>query len=182
MIETEVKIAVDRRKFEAAIKDCFGDSFPEFKEERNIFYGVPSGFLRLRDYAGEILVTYKGKREEEGELNCREEIEFDYSKQDFEKLQIFFSKIGLPKYFEYTKKRANYEVEGGMSGGYFATISFDILPNGERYIEVEKKEAGGENIIENILHRLEIDRCFREKRSYLEIVKESVKNGTKYKN
>jgi predicted adenylyl cyclase CyaB len=171
-IETEVKIRVSQKKFETLMKFCFGCRSPRFREEKNIFYSIPRGFLRLRSCDEEVFVTYKSDRKKDTNLNCREEIEFDYPEKDFQKLQTFFSRLGFEKYFEYTKLRANYDVEGGMSGGYFATVSFDILPNGNRYLEVEKKEAGSEKIVENLLERFELDKYPREKRSYLEILKE----------
>lgn len=174
-LETEVKIPVDKETFEKVIKELWsgivacGDSGPRFKEEINIFYKVPKGFLRLRDYDGEVKVTYKSERKDSRKINSREEIEFEYPKGDFEKMKLFFSRIGLEKHLEYTKKRANYYFDDGYLGGVGAVASFDILPSGKRYIEIEDIDPSGE-AIPHIRKMLGLENHQIEKRSYLEIV------------
>lgn len=171
-IETEVKIPVDEKTFERALEELWRFEIlvyqikPEFKMEKNVFYKVPAGFLRLRSYADSVSVTYKGKREDSEKLNSREEIEFKYPERDFDKLGLLLSRIGLEKEIEYQKQRANFYFRDGP------IVSFDILPNGQRYIEIENTPEK----IENIVSRLDLQNHPREKRSYLEIIKDGKKD------
>lgn len=184
-IEKEIKIELDKTTFEKTAKELWkgivlsGSAGPQFLQERNIFYSVPAGFLRLRDYDGEVSVTYKGERQNSESINAREEIEFKYPEQDFDKLKLFFSKVGLVRYFEYTKQRANYYFDGGGMGGMIigAVASFDILPNGKRYIEIEDLLKESEETIPHLVKILKLENYPIEKRSYLDIVREGVKNG-----
>jgi predicted adenylyl cyclase CyaB len=170
-IETEVKIPVTQELFEAALDKLWGvlikcyNQKPEFIEEKNVFYKVPNGFLRLRDYGGQVSVTYKGKREESEKFNCREEIEFKYEEEDLGKLELLFSRMGLKKEIEYTKQRSNFYFDDGP------IASFDILPNGQRYIEIEDTPQ----TIQNIVELLGLKDCPIEKRSYLEIIHDDLK-------
>jgi predicted adenylyl cyclase CyaB len=169
-LEVEVKIPVSLKVFDGVVKKLWENSEPEFCEEKNIFYKVPSGFLRLRKFGEDVKVTYKGKREKSEEFNSREEIEFDYGIDDFEKLQLLFSRMGMKRDIEYTKRRANYLFGDGWDG--HATISLDVLEDGKRFIEVEDKPE----VITNVLKYLELNKFPRERRSYLQIVKDGKKN------
>ena len=162
-IETEVKIKLSKRDFDKRINQLWilGLSEPRFISEHNEFYEVPRGFLRLRRYEDRVAVTFKGNRQESNKFNSREEIEFHYSMSDYSKLNAFFEGMGLKKSFAYTKQRALYHFDDGP------IASFDILPNGDRYIEIEDSEE----TVTNIVNLLELQTFPLEKRSYLELLK-----------
>ena len=185
-LETEVKIPVDEKTFEASrIALNRGFKLPDFFPEENIFYKTPEGFLRLRKYCGNILVTYKGNRIESEKMNSREEIEFeDYLPKDFDKLRTFFLRLGLKKDFEYTKQRSIYRFDQGIFGAHDCAVSFDILPNEDKYIEIEELISDGIHdassdgkTIDNVVLRLGLQKHPLEKRNYLDIVR-----GKKWKN
>jgi predicted adenylyl cyclase CyaB len=178
-VETEVKIPVEDTIFETsrvALKR--GVQLDSFLLEENIFYKTPEGFLRLRKYDQQISVTYKGERTKSETINSREEIEFDeYCPEEFDKLKTFFSRLGLKRDFEYTKQRLIYRFDQGIFGDHNCAVSFDILPNGDKYIEIEELVSEGiyspastGKTIENVVRTLGLQNYPREKRNYLEIV------------
>jgi len=166
-IETEAKIRVSEEDFNSRIKQLWIDNLsePVFIPEHNEFYEVPRGFLRLKRFGEIIKVTFKGPRQESNEFNSREELEFHYPLGQYGELKRFYEAIGLKRHFQYTKQRADYVFDDGP------VASFDILPNGERYIEIEDSEES----VRNIVSLLNLQNFPLEKRSYLEILTQ--KNG-----
>lgn len=164
MLETEVKVRLSKREFDKRVKQLWTDSLgePQFIGELNDFYNVPNGFLRLKRFRDIIKVTFKGPRQDSNEFNSREEIEFDYPLWQYDEIKRFYEALGLKLHFQYTKQRANYFFDDGP------IASFDILPNGERYIEIEDSEE----TIRNVVSLLKLQDFPLEKRSYLEILKD----------
>jgi predicted adenylyl cyclase CyaB len=161
-IETEVKIKIGKKEFDERVKQLWKDNLsePRFIAEHNDFYEVPRGFLRLKRFGNWLKVTFKGPRQDSDEFNSREEIEFHYPVWQYDGIKYFYEAMGLKKCFQYVKQRADYIFDDGP------VASFDILPNGDRYIEIEDSEE----TIRNIVSLLKLQDFPIEKRSYLELL------------
>jgi len=154
-METEAKIRIGDKELNRIITVAGNLNF---SKQENIIYELSNGFVRIRDENNKTIITFKGKRKK-SKLNLREETEFlvDTEKNNVKKL---FSFLGLKDSFEYGKLRANFELND-------CVVSVDLLPNNEKYVEVE---GNRKNILKN-LEILGLKNKEIEKRSYLEILK-----------
>ena len=158
-IETEVKIKVEKEKFEL-IYDELGQGL--FFSQRNIIYPLENGFLRLRleqepDQEDRIKLTFKG-RNQKSQFNARPELELNVG-GSFETARQILSASGLIESFDYTKRRVNYPLES-------AVVSLDILSGDLRYVEIE----GAEQDIRKNLARFGLENYPIERRSYQDIL------------
>jgi len=130
----------------------------KFSKQENIIYDLSNGFVRIRNENDKTIITFKGKRKK-SKLNLREETEFLVDTEK-DKMKKIFSFLGLKNAFEYEKLRANFELND-------CVVSVDLLPNNEKYVEIEGKRK-------NILKNLEILGLSRRKiikQAYQEILK-----------
>lgn len=158
-IETEVKIPVDDETFDRIYFEL-GAGF--FFNQRNMFYEVNQGFLRLRleqepDCPDRSFITFKGEKLK-SKFNSRKELELFVGK-DFETVQELLSLLGFSMNFEYSKKRINYKSTSGV-------VSLDILSNNSRYVEIE----GNERFIKENIRDFGLQKYALEQRSYFEIL------------
>jgi adenylate cyclase class IV len=153
--ETEVKIRLDEKELDG-ILHVLGK--PKFQPQKNIFYRLDGCCLRERHENGKIILTFKGKRTDNEKLNIRSEIEISFKNNIKPKIGEFFSYSGSAP-FSYTKYRASFRLNN-------CDVYLDILPNKEKYIEIEGKEG---DIMKN-MQLLGLNEKENEKRSYLEIL------------
>ncbi|MBI3682225.1 MAG: class IV adenylate cyclase [Acidobacteria bacterium] len=137
-VETEVKLPVSSLH---AIHTRIGELGFVMKTERaleaNMLLDTPQStlrrqgaLLRLRQYAGATLLTYKDSGRP-GRHKVREEVEV--SLDDPETAQILFERLGFQPSFRYEKYRTEYTDGGGV-------IMIDETPIGN-YLELEGDSA-----------------------------------------
>jgi predicted adenylyl cyclase CyaB len=153
MIETEAKIKITKEEISELIKKL-GE--PNFLIQENILYEISKGFVRIRKENGKTILTLK--KSAKGSFNSRTEIEFEVNSST-EKLQEFFSSLGLSNPFFYKKERANFRLNN-------CVVSLDLLHTGEYYIEIE----GDPIDIEKNLKELGLKGYPLETKSYFEIL------------
>lgn len=157
-MEIEAKILLKEREL-SHILELVGE--PRFYSQNNIIYSSKKGFLRIRTERGWTRATFKGKRSLDEELNCREELDFDFKESEISQMKKMMKLLGFSGPFEYSKRRANYVLNE-------CTVSIDILPNSQKYIEIEGDK---ENIYKNIKF-LGLKKRNIENRSYQQILKD----------
>jgi predicted adenylyl cyclase CyaB len=155
MKEIEAKIKLSQFNLKRVVEKL-GE--PEYFDQENIFYRSKSDNLRVRYEKNKIILTRKGEAEK-SKYKKREEVEWEFSgtREELEKLMI---ERKYSRVFGYIKKRANYNHDG-------CVVSIDLLPNKDRYIEIE---SDSESDIERVVEFLGLDILPLEKRSYLEIL------------
>ncbi len=136
--ETELKIPVTdleavRRRLEAAAATCLQTAV----EELNVVHDDAAGSLlgsgrtlRLRRYAGRMVVTFKGPTEYHGPVKSREEIELAVA--DLDALATIFARIGLPPVVRYEKVREEWRLDRLL-------VTLDHTPMGD-FVELEGPE------------------------------------------
>lgn len=158
-IETEVKVRVDNKKFENLYAKMGAG---QFFDQRNLFYALDEGFLRLRleqeqGCPDRSFLTFKGEKLK-SKFNSRKELELFIGK-DFETASELLLALGFRMNFEYSKKRINYK-----SGK--CIVSLDILQDNSRYVEIE----GSESSIKRNIRDLGLQKYPLEQRSYLQLL------------
>lgn len=163
MLETEVKIEIDRERKVKEIYEAIGR--PSWDVQRNYLFAFGESFLRIRHEAGKAFLTSKGK-DSGGVYNQRPEIECEIPTEFF----MGFSKLaglnGNPRYYE--KSRASAEFMG-------CQVCLDNF-SGTHYLEVE----GQERDITKVIEKFGLQEFPIEKRSYLELL--GCEDGQKRKN
>lgn len=150
MIETEAKIKLTEIEFKKFI--CLFNR-PNFIDQENIIYLISGGFLRIRRENDKKIITLK--KSAEGEFNSRKEIEFE-TNSNLRNLKEFFKELNFQQTLTYRKRRANIRRDQ-------CTISLDILPKDNYYIEIEGKPEKIKQIIKEFNlqnHRLETKSYF----------------------
>ena len=166
-METEAKILLGRRGLKK-VKEKLGSFFCFDYEQKSFIYDLKNGFLRIRNEPGKAVLTFKGKRNLKDKLNCREELNFEFSQHEYDyipHLKKLVDLLGFKETLSYTKKRVDYTAD--LYKLNTCQIFLDSLPNGQQYIEIEGSK---ENIYKNI-EALGLKGRPIEKRSYQEILK-----------
>jgi len=96
--------------------------------------------LRLRDYSGKCIFTYKGPQKPDPLLKIREEIETSVA--DFDSIRRILEAIGLEETFQYGKYREKYARE--LASGP-VEICLDETPVG-CFVEIEGSRQGIDEI------------------------------------
>jgi adenylate cyclase class 2 len=93
--------------------------------------------LRVRQFAGRCLLTYKGAAQQSRHFKVREERETEV--QDPKTLEVILERLGLQVAFRYEKFRTSYllRIPGKR---HSVSLSVDETPIGH-YLEIEGKEA-----------------------------------------
>lgn len=93
--------------------------------------------LRVRQFAGQCLLTYKGAAQQSRHFKIREERETEV--QDPKNLEVILERLGLRVMFRYEKFRTSYSlrIQGRR---HSVSLSVDETPIGN-YLEIEGKEA-----------------------------------------
>jgi adenylate cyclase class IV len=151
MIETEVKIELERREF-INLSYKFGN--PKGNMQKNIVYNFLGGFIRFRNENGKSILTLKGKRMKH-EYNSRLEFEFSIPNNLFS--YILKSKLG--NFFYYEKIRASVILNG-------CAVCLDTITE-KNFIEIE---GSVKNIRKNF-DELGLKGKNLERRTYCEIIK-----------
>ncbi len=128
---------------------------PESLLQKNVIYKFDNGLLRVRSENGKSFLTAKGKRLDD-KFNSRPEIESELPADFFSQ----FESLGLGSPIYYEKYRASFTLND-------CTICLDNL-DGRYFVEIEGNEK---EIIKNMTV-LGLQDLPREKRSYLEIIKD----------
>lgn len=153
MIETEVKIRLDEKKY----TEIFGLlKMPKKFLQENLIFENEDYFFRIRLELGKNLFTIKSKKRNG---NSRQEIESELSEDIFDEVKK------LDNVFHYKKERIN-------CGFFECAVSLDVLENGMKFVEIE----GDESAIKECLRVFGLDGFEIETRSYLEVLKEA-RNG-----
>ena len=139
--EIEVKIEVSETELESLrvrLKTAGFSKTANRQKEENLLFDFPdrrltnSGCaLRLREYGGKIVMTYKGPRKADPLLKIREEIETLLT--DFNAAKSIFEAIGLEVTFSYGKYREKYSIEDQSDP---VEICIDETPVGN-FVEIE---------------------------------------------
>lgn len=154
MIETEAKIKLtseDKDRILAILGE------PKFISQENTFYKIGDKFARVRLENNQLIVNTKGKKEND-KFGSRKEIEFSLDKGK-NNVHDFFLALGIEKALFYKKQRANFHLNN-------CTISMDILPEENYYLEIE----GNEKDIEIVMKNLKLNNHALETKSYAEIM------------
>lgn len=155
MIETEVKIEIDRtRKFDE-IYQALGR--PEWQIQRNYLFSFDGNLLRIRHEAGKAFLTAKGQ-DLGTQFNSRPEIECEIPPEFF----MGFSKIRgsnqQPRYYEKSRASARFMNCVVCLDNFFGTY----------YLEVE----GSEVDIPKVIKRFGLEDFPIEKRGYAQLLNE----------
>ncbi len=142
-IETEAKFEVTRgglEKVRERLIQLGARPLSGPHQEENELYDFSDGrlarsgcALRLRSYAGESLLTFKGPVESHPLLKKREEIETHVERG--EALRMILGRLGLAVSFEYRKTREILQIDCG-GGGQPVQICLDETPVG-CFVEIE---------------------------------------------
>ena len=102
--------------------------------------------LRVRQFAGHCLLTFKGVAEQSRHFKIREERET--AVEDPETLSIILERLGLEVFFRYEKYRTSYSLRlRGMRRS--VDLSVDETPIGN-YLEIEGTEADIHRVAEKL--------------------------------
>ncbi len=145
-IETEAKFEVrpgDLEKVRQQLIQLGARPFAGPHNEENELYDFPDGrlaragcALRLRSYAGQSLLTFKGVVQSDPLLKKREEIETRVEKADA--LRTILGRLGLAVSFGYRKTREILQIE---HGGQPLQVCLDETPVG-CFVEIEGAAEG----------------------------------------
>ncbi len=151
IVENEVKVRLSEKNFQR-VSSLLGPA--KYYSQKNKFYSLPNGFLRLRTENENSFLTFKGKSLEAKFKAC-EEIEFKFPEDSEKKLTTFIERLGLKFILEYTKTRASYIFPD-------CVICLDILSNGNKYLEIE----GEDQVIQEKMSFFGLSSFDIEKKSY----------------
>ena len=102
--------------------------------------------LRVREFAGHCLLTFKGVAQESRHFKIREERETKV--QDSETLGVILGRLGLEVFFRYEKFRTSYSLR--LRGKrHSVDLSVDETPIGN-YLEIEGTEADIHKVAEKL--------------------------------
>ena len=138
--------------------------------ERNVCFDTPDGslrksdsLLRLRQYGGEVLLTFKGPRKKRGApVKNRVEVELEVS--DFDKMSSLLENLGFPRVWAYEKKREEWTL-GAVK------VCLDTVPVLGEYVEVE---AATEGEVLSVIDRLGVPRGDITPLTHVELFGEAV--------
>jgi adenylate cyclase class 2 len=140
--------------------------------ERNCTWDFPGQplrqqgkLLRVREFAGQCLLTFKGAAQESRHFKIREERETEV--QDPETLGVILGRLGLEVFFRYEKFRTSYSlrVRGKRRS---VDLSVDETPIGN-FLEIE----GTEGDIHRVAEKLGFEEGAFIKESYLALFAKS---------
>jgi len=120
--------------------------------------------LRVRQFAGRCLLTFKGVARQSRHFKIREERETEV--QDLETLGVILGRLGLEVFFRYEKYRTSYLLR--LRGRRSIALSVDETPIGN-YLEIEGTEAD----IHRVAEKLGFDQDAFIKESYLALFAKS---------
>jgi adenylate cyclase, class 2 len=138
--EIEVKMRVESHDAIRSRLSAAGGARRGVTEEVNTFFDSPLAELRKSDrglrvrrnrrqgQADELVVTYKGPKQQRGQYKVREEIEVGVTDQD--SLVVLFERLGFGVTLRFEKTRETWELLG-------CTVELDDLPQLGRFVEVE---------------------------------------------
>ena len=172
-LEIEVKLAIRslqrlrRDLLEMGCKETVPRSL-----ERNWTWDFPGQplrqqgkLLRVRQFAGRCLLTFKGAARQSRHFKIREERETEV--QDPETLGVILGRLGLDVFFRYEKFRTSYSLRlRGMRRS--VDLSVDETPIGN-YLEIEGREAD----IHRVAEKLGFEEDAFIKESYLALFSKS---------
>jgi adenylate cyclase class 2 len=101
--------------------------------------------LRVRQFAGRCLLTFKGVARQSRHFKIREERETEV--QDPETLGVILGRLGLEVFFRYEKYRTSYLLR--LRGRRSVALSVDETPIG-KYLEIEGTEADIHTVAEKL--------------------------------
>jgi adenylate cyclase, class 2 len=93
--------------------------------------------LRVRQFAGRCLLTFKGAARQSRHFKIREELETEV--QDLETLGVILGRLGLEVIFRYEKYRTSYSLRAQRKE-HSIDLAVDETPIGN-YLEIEGTEA-----------------------------------------
>jgi predicted adenylyl cyclase CyaB len=109
-IEIEVRSFITEKEYKRLIKKLNKEAkFLSFINEETTYFKGTGGDLRLRKNDRKAFIIFKkGKIHDDS----REEIEIRFSKEDFEKIESLFKKLGLREEVKWFRKRRVYRWKG----------------------------------------------------------------------
>lgn len=165
MIEREVKIRVADFSRLLPCLEAMGAIFAGSEEETNRMLDTAEGALTRRHHvlrvrsAAASTITWKGAAADHDPQGhkTREELEVEFAAEGTEELLSLLARLGYAEVLRYAKRRDTWKWQG-------AEITLDRLEFGN-FVEIEG-EAG---VIQDALHRLQLDQEPHEQRSYPEL-------------
>jgi adenylate cyclase class IV len=160
MKEIEAKIKISKGEYFRIFDGPF--EWTEINQE-NVFYSLGECFLRIRREVLEeglekMSLTYKGPLQK-GKLKVREESEVGFT-EGYHKLIGIFGAMGFEPDLEYEKYRCKSTIHN-------CEVCLDLLPNKDRYLEVE---GVSEKDVLECLDFLKVESRDFERRSYQDIL------------
>ena len=144
--ETEIKLVVDRPRFDRTARQFGFTCLQERTWEENLLWDFPDRrltragqLLRLRVYGSQVVLTWKGPMREEVPYKERDEIEVRVDA--FDATYAILERLGFSVWFRYQKYRTVYRWDG-------VKIAYDETPIGD-YVEVEGEPADLERAIQH---------------------------------
>jgi adenylate cyclase class 2 len=165
MIEREVKLRVKDHTALRPLLEAMGAARVSDEHETNRILDTADGTLQKRRQvlrvrsADKSTITWKGSASENEAFGqkAREELEISFDADGTEELLSLLGKLGFTESLRYTKDRETWRWQG-------VEIALDHLEFGD-FVEIEG-EAG---VIQDALHRLQLDNEPVETRSYPEL-------------
>ena len=164
-IEVKLKIRNLHRLREDLLKMGCEEKVPR-SLERNWTWDFPGQplrqqgkLLRVRQFAGDCLLTFKGVAQQSKQFKIREERETGV--QDPETLAVILARLGLEVTFRYEKYRTSYSLKVQRQQ-HSVNLAVDETPIGN-YLEIEGREAD----IRRTAAQLGFDKGAFVKESYL---------------
>jgi predicted adenylyl cyclase CyaB len=165
MIEREVKLRVSDHDDIRPLLAAMGATLSGTENETNRILDTADGTLLKRHHvlrvrnADKNTLTWKGSSADQDPYGhkTREELEVVFAEDSIEELLALLAKLGYQESVRYTKKRETWRWQS-------VEIALDQLEFGS-FVEIEG-EAG---VIQDALHRLQLDHEPYESRSYPEL-------------
>jgi predicted adenylyl cyclase CyaB len=165
MIEREVKIRVSDLAPVRQRLETMGATLAGTEHEINRILDTADGALQRRREvlrvrsADKNTLTWKGSAAQKDPYGhkAREELEVEFSRDGTEEQLSIFGKLGYVEVVRYTKHRETWKWQG-------SEIALDRLEFGD-FVEVE----GEASVIQDAIHRLQLEQEPREERSYPEL-------------
>jgi adenylate cyclase class 2 len=133
MIEIEIKARADHEALRKILKQA-GAAMEKMVEQSDSYYNAPhrdfaltDEALRLRDQGGQVYMTYKGKKLDQGS-KTRKEVEVEVA--DLKKTEEILLSLGFRKTLEVHKTREIYHLDG-------AEICLDRVEGLGDFVELE---------------------------------------------